>query len=87
MKLAGTFLAKFQKLTPPDDSIKNELAVAVQRVVGAAINKKDIRISHGVAFVHGSSVMKNTIAINRGKILAMLYDALPKAKATVRDIR
>ncbi len=49
--------------------------------------KKAVEIAHGVAFVAGSSVMKSAIAVNRGKILSSLYDALPRAKETVRDIR
>jgi hypothetical protein len=87
MKKISGFLERFSKLTPPDDAVKRELAAAISEALHTAVSKKAIQIAHGVAFVAGSSVMKSAIAINRGKILQSLYDALPKSRESVRDVR
>ena len=87
MKRLDGFLAKFQKLTPPDDSVKVELARAIEAATSAKIDKAAIRIAHGVAFIHGSSIMKNAIALRRGEILKLIHEALPKSRTIVRDVR
>lgn len=87
MKSVGDFLARFKSLTPPDDAVKKEVASAIEEALHISVSKKSIQIAHGVAFVAGSSVMKSAIAVNRGRILQLLYDALPKSRETVRDIR
>lgn len=87
MKLAKDFLAKFQTLTPPDESVKGAVAEIVHRIAGVPATKKDITISRGVAFVNCSSVAKSAIRSVRGEILKELYSELPKARETVRDLR
>lgn len=87
MKLAKDFLAKFQSLTPPDDSVKSVIAKIVHTLVGVPATKKDVTVSQGVAFVSCSSIAKSAIRVSRGEILRELYSELPKARETVRDIR
>lgn len=87
MKKIADFLSRFKSLTPPDDAIKKELAAAIEEALHVPVGKKSIQIAHGVAFVAGSSVMKSAITVNRGKILQSLYDALPKSRESVRDVR
>ena len=87
MKLIGDFLARFNTLTPPDDALKGAVADAVRQVLGTQISKKAIRIQNDTAYVTGSSVMKNTLQVRRGEVLNALYEALPKSRDTIRDVR
>lgn len=87
MKSIGSFLSKFNSLTPPDDSVKNAVLTAVQDVVGAPLQKRDLNIKNGVVYVKASSVLKSAIMVNRARILEALFDTLPKSRDTVRDIR
>ena len=87
MKLAKDFLAKFQSLTPPDESVRSTVADTVRRVAGVPLKKKDVTLSRGIAFIDCSSIAKSAIRSARGEILKELYTELPKARDTVRDIR
>ena len=87
MKLASSFLSKFQSLTPPDDAVRASVAKTVHSVSGVPATKKDVTLSRGVAFVNCSSVAKSAIRSMRAEILRELYLELPKARETVRDIR
>ena len=87
MKLASDFLLKFQTLTPPDESVRSAVAETVRRVAGVPATKKDITLSRGIAFISCSSVAKSAIRSARSEILKDLYEELPKARETVRDIR
>ena len=87
MKNISDFLKRFSSLTPPNDALKRAVAEAVQSVAGVPTVKKDITLSHGVAFVRASSIAKSAIRINRGQILEQVFSQLPKARDTVRDIR
>lgn len=87
MKLIGDFLARFQSLTPPDDALRRVIADIVERKARVPAIKADISISNGVAFVRCSSIAKSAIQVKRGEILTELYEELPKARESVRDIR
>lgn len=87
MKSIGDFLARFNALTPPDDAVKKAVAGAVSEALKVPVSPRAVQVAHGVAFISGSSVMKSAIAVQRGTILATLYEALPKARETVRDVR
>lgn len=87
MKLVGDFLSRFKNLTPPNDSIKNALVESLAEILGVSVSKNAIRLAQNTAFVSTSSVIKNTIQINRGRVLERLYEKAPKAKETIRDIR
>lgn len=87
MRLVGDFLSRFQNLTPPNDSLKKAVAESIREAVGVKLSKNAVRIDQRVAFISASSVLKNTMRINRGKILELLYEKAPKARDTVRDIR
>ena len=87
MKLVGDFLSRFKNLTPPNDSIKTALIESVRENIGVSISKNAVRLAQNTAFISSSSIIKNTIQINRGKILESLYEKTPKAKDFVRDIR
>lgn len=87
MKLAGDFLSKFKSLTPPDDAIKRAVAEAVHNVVGIPAKKKDVTLANGIAFIDCSSVAKSALRTRRSEILKELFEALPKAREEVRDIR
>lgn len=87
MKLVGDFLKRFQSLEPPHDSVKGVVAEVVSRVTGNTISKKSVRVQHGTAFVSGSSIFKNVIRTKRGEILEQLYETLPRARESIRDVR
>ena len=87
MKRAGDFLAKFNKLTPPNDALRSAVVKAVSSIVGATITKSAIRIHNGTAFIECSSVLKNKIRIDRRAILDDIHERIPKARESVRDIR
>lgn len=87
MKSISDFFARFANLAPPNDSIKSALVRALDAIVGISCGKADIAIRGGVAFVKVSSVAKSAIQVNRSKILEYLFERLPKARDSVRDIR
>lgn len=87
MKLVGDFLKRFQSLTPPHDAVKSTVAEVVSRITGAKISKNQVRVQNGTAFVAGSSVFKNNLRVKRGEILEALYEALPKSRDSIRDVR
>lgn len=87
MKSISDFFTRFANLTPPNDSIKNALSLALDSAAGISCRKADIAIRGGVAFVRVSSVAKSVIQVNRSKILEHLFEHLPKARDIVRDIR
>lgn len=87
MRLIGNFLARFKDLTPPHDSIKEALSRTLEETVGVPCTKDRVSIQNGVAHIRVSSVAKNTIQINRSHILERLFERLPKARDTIRDVR
>ncbi|MBU6310740.1 hypothetical protein KGO06_02270 [Patescibacteria group bacterium] len=87
MKSASDFLSKFHKLTPPNDAVRRAVAQAVSAVLGTHIPKERIRVHNGVAFIELSSVARNKLRIERQSVLEVLYERLPSARHTVRDIR
>ncbi len=87
MKQANSFLAKFDKLTPPNDAVRKAVALAVYAVLGTKLTKTDVRVQCAVAFVNCSSIVKNKIRISRKEILELALERLPKGKETIRDIR
>lgn len=87
MKLVGHFLDRFNKLSPPNDSLKTELIKALNETLNIQCSKEKISIQSGVAFVRVSSVLKNTIQINRNAVLENLFERIPRAKEIIRDIR
>ena len=87
MKSAGDFLSKFQKLTPPNDALRRAVAQAVGGVLGTPVAKERVRIQNGVAYVDVSSVAKHKLRTERREVLDCLYEALPKAKNLIRDVR
>lgn len=87
MKRAGDFLAKFNKLTPPQGSVRRAVVESVARVAGVSLKESDVSLSRGVVFLQCSSVAKSAIRLVRGVIFEDLYQHLPKARDQVRDIR
>jgi hypothetical protein len=87
MKSAGDFLSKFQKLTPPDDALRKAVASAVHAVVQAPVTKTQVKIQNSVAFIQVSSIAKNKIRLHRREILDLIYESIPKARESIRDIR
>lgn len=87
MKLVGDFLSRFQNLTPPNDSLKQAISETVKTTLNIQCPKENISISNGVAYLKISSVAKNTIRVNRGRVLEYLFERLPKARDTIRDVR
>ncbi len=87
MKQAGAFLARFQKLTPPNDAIRRAVAEVVKSVAGVPITRDQVRVVRGTAFITCSSVAKNAIRRVRAEIFEELEKKLPKARNEVRDIR
>lgn len=87
MKQAGNFLSKFEKITAPHDALKRAVIGSVRDIVGAVLEKKHITIRSGTAYIESSSVIKNKIRIDRSKILSNLYERIPSAVKSVRDIR
>lgn len=87
MKLVNNFLARFQNLTPPDDSLKKAVANAVFSIANIPVKKNDISITNGIAFVRCSSVAKSVLNLKRGAILKEVFEEIPKARTALRDIR
>ncbi len=87
MKLVGDFLSRFQNLTPPNDAVKRAVQEALREVVGVEVPRENISIQYGVVFLKTSSIVKNTIRLQRGKILETIFSALPKARDSIRDLR
>ncbi len=87
MKSAKDFLSKFQNLTPPNDAIRKAVAEAVRGIAGVPVERKDVAVSRGVAYITCSSVAKSAIRAVRADLLEELYRTLPKARDSVRDLR
>lgn len=87
MKLVGDFLSRFYSLTPPHDAVKRAVAESLRDVVGVLVQKEKISIDNGIAHIPVSSVAKNVIKINRGVLLNRVFERLPKARESLRDIR
>jgi hypothetical protein len=87
MKRAADYLSKFRELTPPEELLRKEIARAVHALARVPITKKNVVLAHGIAFVECSSVAKNAIRMRRGEILEEVFQAFPKARGTLRDIR
>ncbi|MBX9765034.1 hypothetical protein K2X83_00100 [Patescibacteria group bacterium] len=87
MKRAGSFLDRFEKLTPPNDAVRRAVAEAIRKVTGVPVTREKVKVVRGVAFVTCSSVARNAIRIARGKIFEELAKILPKAGQQVREIR
>ena len=87
MKLAKDFLSRFQSLTPPDEAVRSAVAKTIHAIAGVPLTKKEVTLANGIAFIDCSSVAKSAIKVHRGQILEDLFNALPKAREVVRDIR
>lgn len=87
MKLVGDFLARFHGLTPPNDSLRRAVAEALSDIVRVRVPSEKITIQNGVAHVQVSSVAKSAIRVRRGEILHAVFENLPKARTSLRDIR
>ena len=87
MKPAKDFLSRFKNFTPPHDAVKKAIADSILAIADVPLEKKNISISHGVAFIETSSIAKNTIRMHRGKILEYIFLNIPQARTVIRDIR
>jgi len=87
MKLARDFLSRFQNLTPPNDSVRKAVSSALGETLNLHVPPGSVSIQNGVAHVKVSSVAKSTIRLNRGKILDAVFERVPKARESLRDIR
>lgn len=87
MKLIGDFLSRFQNLTPPDDMLRRVLADIIKKQARVPVTKSDVSISNSVAFIRCSSIAKSAIQVKRGAILLELFEEIPKARESIRDIR
>lgn len=87
MKLVGDFLARFKSLAPPNDSLRGAISQSLEQALEIRCPKEKISIVNGVAHVKVSSVAKNMIHVHRSKVLEILFEKIPKARDSVRDIR
>ena len=87
MKKIGNLLSRFQNITPPDDAVRRAVAKVVSDVTGVRIQREDVVIQRGVAFVKCSSVAKSVIRGMRPAILEELAKEIPSARNSVRDVR
>lgn len=87
MRPAGDFLSRFQKLTPPNDALRRTIAQAASFVLGVRVEKGQVTIHNGVAFVDVSNVAKHKLRTERRAVLDEVYERLPKARELVRDVR
>ena len=87
MKLIGDFLSRFKNLTPPSDSLRRAVARAVFDVAGVSVEKSDVFVAHGIAYVKCSSVAKSTIRVSRAGILQHIFENVPSARGSLRDVR
>ena len=87
MKDAGSFLAKFARLTPPNDAVRRAVAESVSAIAGVPIKREDVSVARNVAFIKCSSVAKSAIRAARVEILEDIVRRMPKARDIVRDVR
>lgn len=87
MKLAGDFLQRFQKLTPPNGSVRKALSASIREETGIVVAQSNINVSRLVAYVQCPSIEKNVIRLARTAVLKSLYEKVPTARESVRDIR
>ncbi len=87
MKSINDLLGRFSNLKPPDDALKKAIISAIRAGAGVPLEKKDIALRNGTAFVNASSVAKSAIRAKRGAVLDELYLLMPDAKRRIRDIR
>ncbi|MAG12699.1 hypothetical protein CL630_02685 [bacterium] len=81
----GTFLKKFEKLTPPDDFLKKTLISILEKEISVSIKRSDICVNGGIVYLSTSPVIKNEIFMKKPLILERLNSVLPQ-KGVV-DIR
>lgn len=87
MKSAGSFLSRFEKLTPPNDALRRAVAKAASTILGKTVTKEQVRIQNRVAFIETTSVAKNKLRLERQELFDLMCESLPKARDLVRDIR
>lgn len=87
MKSAGSFLSRFEKLTPPNDALRRAVAKAATTILGKTVTKEQVRIQNRVAFIEISSVERSKLRLERQELLDLMCESLPKARDMVRDIR
>lgn len=87
MKPISDFFERFKNIRAPHGALKKTIANALHDSAGIAVSPNSISIQNGTAFIRASSIAKNTIHINRGKILKQIFDELPSAQESLRDIR
>jgi hypothetical protein len=87
MKLVGSFLSRFQKITPPNDALRRAVAKAASIVLGTEITKEKVTIRAQTAFIDVPSVQKHKIRIERQELLSLVHESLPNGRNLVRDVR
>jgi hypothetical protein len=87
MKQAGSFLARFNNLTPPDDAVRRAVADAIKNIAGVPVTRSQVKVTRGIAYVTCSSVAKNTIRRFKVEIFAEVSKLIPKARQHLHDIR
>ena len=87
MEPLSGFLAKFARLSPPNDAIKKAVVRALRDVAAVSVEPAAISFSRGTVFVRCSSVAKSVIRAKRGQILDAIAREHPRAREKARDIR
>lgn len=81
----STFLEKFRTIARSREFIKKEIAAAIQKTTGIAINHNDITVRNNTILIQEKPSIKSVIFIHRQTILYELKGRLDKKAPT--DIR
>lgn len=63
------YLSKFKKISPPDDFLKKEISILIEKEIGIPIQKKNVEINRGIIFIKEKPIIKNEIFLNKKNIL------------------
>jgi len=83
----SSFLSRFERLTPPERSIKKAFQDIAKEVLGVTVHEKEMSIRGGVLYINTNSVLKSEIVINKARILRDLSEKLSNSKRLIIDIR
>ena len=78
------YLARFSRLTPPDESVRRTMRSAIAAVCGITIPIEAIRIVRGVARLSVSPIERSEITLAKREILQWVRQRLPDG--SLRDI-
>ncbi|MEK7070708.1 MAG: hypothetical protein AAB966_02785 [Patescibacteria group bacterium] len=75
-KITG-FLDRISKIQPPDFAVRNSMTEIIKEVLDEDVSIKDISVRNQIVHINGNSSFRNTLVLNKDKILKKLQEKLP----------